>query len=155
MTVISNARGAAIVWELIIKNSFPQIDLGDFKITSPQTPIYNCIAWAAGVNNRWWWPNKDYYWPKGLPLDESVSNFVDAFATIGYRPCNDGTLEDGVEKVVIYAKDGLAKHMARQLPNGTWTSKLGMEHDVSHGKDWHVSGTGYGECVQYLSRPIK
>ncbi|MGS1060507.1 DUF7689 domain-containing protein [Burkholderia glumae] len=134
---------------------FPKIDLGEFKITSPQTRKYNCIAWAAGVDGRWWWPNSDYYWPPGLPLNDSVQNFIDAFSTLGYEPCDHGGVEEGFEKVVIYAQGGLAKHMARQLPDGKWTSKLGAEHDVSHGQDWHLSGDIYGECVQYLRRQTK
>ncbi|WP_157376123.1 hypothetical protein [Burkholderia ubonensis] len=141
-------------WEEAYRGIFPQIDADDFAITSPRNPVYNCIAWAAAEDDIWWWPDNDNYWPDGLPKNDSVQNFIDAFGTLGYVPCTNGNFEEGFEKVVIYAEGGRAKHMARQLPNGKWTSKLGREHDVSHGQDWHLSGKDYGQCVQYLRRSI-
>ncbi|WP_419692574.1 DUF7689 domain-containing protein [Burkholderia gladioli] len=134
---------------------FPSIDKSTFVVTSPQTRRYNCIAWAAADNGHWWEPHPDYYWPPGLPLnDYSVANYIAAFRTIGYTPCVDGSLEVGVEKVVIYSAAGIAKHMARQLPDGAWTSKLGQGHDVRHGNDRCLAGQTYGICTHYLSRPL-
>ncbi|MCX4139389.1 hypothetical protein M0D68_14430 [Paraburkholderia sp. SEWSISQ10-3 4] len=133
--------------------AFPAINRDTFAVTSPQDPHYNCIAWAADENDVWWWPSPDAYWPDGLPLrDESVQNFTAAFETIGYLPCDDGSLEEGYEKVVIYSVSGMAKHMARQLPDGAWTSKLGKAFDVRHGADLDVSGEVYGECTHYMRR---
>ncbi|WP_343666277.1 DUF7689 domain-containing protein [Paraburkholderia tropica] len=136
-----------------IYQGFPNINKIRFQITSPPTPVYNCIAWAATQNDVWWWPSADYYWPEGLPLnDESIANFTAAFATLGYSPCQSGELEEGYEKVVLYSAGGLVKHMARQLKNGGWTSKLGQAFDVSHGTDACLSGNIYGACTHYLRR---
>ena len=30
--------------------------LNDYSITSPTEISYNCIAWAANEDTRWWWP---------------------------------------------------------------------------------------------------
>jgi hypothetical protein len=44
---------------------FPGLVGKEYQITSPRDEVYNCIAWAAGVTNDWWWPDKagQGYWP--------------------------------------------------------------------------------------------
>lgn len=36
---------------------FSNSGIDPFLLTSPQTPIYNCIAWAYGVIDKWYWPD--------------------------------------------------------------------------------------------------
>lgn len=127
-----------------------------FQVTSPATRDYNCIAWAANDTSRWWWPDPDndaVYWPPGVAMEETVDAFVAAFATTGYVACSNEDVEPGFEKVALFAKGGLPKHAARQLPNGRWTSKLGPREDIEH--DLHaVSGGLYGAVVLFLKRPL-
>ena len=33
--------------------SFPSLRIGSYRITSPATPAYNCVAWAVGETERW------------------------------------------------------------------------------------------------------
>ena len=54
------------------------------------------------------------------------------FEAMGYEACDDRQLEASVEKIAIYAKDGVPTHMARQLPSGDWTSKCGAGEDITH-----------------------
>lgn len=136
-----------------VKGYFPSLVDETFKITSPRTGDYNCIAWAAGDQENWWWPDGMNYWPEGLPLDDSIDNFVKAFQGLGYETCESSELEDGYDKVVIYATGSRTKHMARQLDNGLWTSKLGPQFDISHGRPTDVDGQHYGTCRVYLRRP--
>jgi hypothetical protein len=65
---------------------------------------------------------------KGLLInDETVDSFILAFGILGYSPCDDGTLEEGFEKVAIYVDESeTPTHMAKQLPSGMWTSKCGQ-----------------------------
>lgn len=133
---------------------FPNLQTEAHAITSPKTPFYNCIAWAAGDSTRWWWPLAPYYWPYSAPREVTIAAFVAAFATIGYRPCSSGAVEDGLEKVAIYAdRNNRPTHAARQLPDGTWTSKLGKLHDIEHATLRGVEGEDYGAAVLFLSRP--
>jgi hypothetical protein len=69
-------------------------------------------------------------------------------------PCDNETLELGVEKVALFADaDSMPMHAARQLANGRWTSKLGFLEDIEH--DLHdVSGEAYGTIVVVLRRPM-
>ena len=93
------------------------------NVTSPGEPRYNCIAWAAGTNTQWWWPDGRNYWPMDAPLLDGLDAFVAAFATLGYERCSDGILEDGFEKIAIYQSSDGVQHASRQLNTGYWTSK--------------------------------
>jgi hypothetical protein len=125
-------------------------------LTSKAVNRYNCIAWAAGENHRWWWPIRGAYWPVGVPVSESIPAFVAAFQTLGYEICADATLEEGYQKVAIYAKVLLGfvipTHASRQLASGTWTSKMGSLEDIIHLDPTDVDGPDYGQAMLYLKR---
>jgi hypothetical protein len=120
-----------------IQKLFPRLGHKQFEITSSPDIRYNCIAWAAEKSNRFWWPvpGVGYFWPDGFPKVVTVQNFENVFATLGYQPCgNNFTLEPGYDKVALYIDPTTSRptHMARQLPDGTWTSKLGRLEDIAH-----------------------
>jgi hypothetical protein len=98
----------------------------------------------------WWWPFESLPWPFAFPQDETVASFVKLYSVLGYSPCVDGSLEPGYEKLALYAIGPAVKHVALQLPNGKWTSKLG-EHieKIEHSLDGLA---GHGTPVQFLSR---
>ena len=105
-----------------------------FTVTSPASPVYNCIAWAAADATRWRWPDAFglYYWPEQAPRAETLDAFVAVFGVLGYETCGDPHYEPAFEKVAIYADGrGRPTHASRQLENGHWTSKLGQEVDIT------------------------
>jgi hypothetical protein len=136
---------------------FPGLAAEGGQVTSQSEIRYNCIAWAAGDTTRWWWPVpspwEPAYWPPGVPTDLSLDSFVAAFRTLGYIPCLTSDLEASFEKVALYADRGMPKHAARQLDDGTWTSKLGKLEDVTHSTVAAVEGSTYGQAVQFMRRP--
>lgn len=136
-----------------LEAAFPGLVGSSYAVTSPATSAYNCIAWAAGETDRWWWPDPMgvSYWPAGVAREESLSAFLAAYATLGYSPTSDAAFEPNVGKVAIYARSGLPTHAARQLPNGRWTSKLGQAEDVEHELPALV-GSLYGEVAAILAR---
>jgi hypothetical protein len=137
-----------------LKQEFPALQIFGFQITSPRTRQYNCIAWAAGRNDKWWWP-VNAYWPGHARHDESLRTFVAAFSKLGYAPCNSDSLEVGHEKVAIYVgSNGLVTHMARQLPDGRWTSKLGEGVDIAHVLEG-ICGNRYGSVGKILKRKTR
>ncbi|MBI2205808.1 MAG: hypothetical protein HYU41_18340 [Candidatus Rokubacteria bacterium] len=75
-----------------------------------------------------------YYWPDGIRADDSVQAWRELFALcFGYEECADGSVEANMDKIAIYAdREGDAAHVARQLPSGQWTSKLGKLEDITH-----------------------
>jgi len=128
------ARSAAISTDRIYR-SFPALRSDQHSITSPTSPRYNCIAWAAGDDSKWWSPQ--LYWPPEVQDefgdDFTIISVTAVYARLGFLPCGmDVTLEEGVDKVAIYAIGDEATHAARQLPNGLWTSKLGPYEDITH-----------------------
>jgi len=152
-----------------IKQVFENLNDGEFEITSPFDPKYNCIAHAANDNEKWWWAvdsanaGNDVFWFNNIPHQPKLESFVLAFQKLGYQPCKNAELENGFEKVAIYvsAKDevhspkGTPTHMARQLSSGKWTSKLGQDVDISHKSLQNIEGKSYGVVKQILKRSIK
>ena len=142
------------------KADFPNlVERQNCAITSQATPIYNCISWSVGEEFRWWWPDGMLigYWPAGVTREETFSAFLEAYATLGFKLCYDGSLEPGLEKLVLFGtgKSGqeTPTHAALQLASGEWTSKLGVCEDISHQKPEDLTGPCYGRVVCYLSRP--
>jgi hypothetical protein len=125
-----------------------------FRITSPPARDYNCIAWAAQAGNAWWWPDPmlTAYWPPEIPREETLTAFSSAFRTLGYEECDSADLEEGIQKIALFARGGTPTHAARQLANGRWTSKLGNGEDIQH-ELRDVEGPLYGRVVKLFHRP--
>jgi hypothetical protein len=139
---------------------FPQLNILNHVETSPATTRYNCVAWAAGNDTRWWWPDAHNtgYWPPKVPREETIEAFIRAYGTLGYVECNDATLEPGYEKIAIYATHSMGvhspTHAAKQLPDGRWTSKLGVCEDITHTAVDCLVGPRYGAPICYLKRKV-
>ncbi len=119
--------------------------------------IYNCIAFVAGLKITKMWPIKEdgYYWPDGFPLEESVENFINTFRkAYGYELCESNSLESGYEKIALYVKENEPTHMAKQLHNGKWISKLGSYEDIEHNSPEVLNGRAYGEAAYFMRRVI-
>ncbi|MDJ0577299.1 MAG: hypothetical protein QNJ65_19335 [Xenococcaceae cyanobacterium MO_234.B1] len=141
-----------------IEKEYPNLVATGYKVTSQDTIDYNCVAWAADEDDEWWWPDaqEQYYWPIDVPREETLDGFIKAFQTIGYAVDNNlnSDLEAGFQKIAIYTtkSDGKPTHVARQLKNGNWTSKLGQYEDIEHKKLEGLSGEKYGEVTCIMKR---
>lgn len=139
------------------EHEFPNLSATGYRVTSPVPRAYNCFAWAAGESERWWnplEPENPYYWVEGVPTKLTLAAFIQAYGTLGFVPCERSELEEGFEKIALYATpDGEPTHAARQLSNGKWTSKLGRWEDIEHELDGLVCEM-YGAVRQVLKRPV-
>ena len=137
--------------------AFPKLTSSNSRESSRACLRYNCIAWAANDATRPWWPNRYGvgYWPQGIH-EETLKAFVATYGSVGYTICDSPWLEEGVEKIAIYTDaDGRPKHAARQLPDGRWTSKMGVRGiDIEHESLALVAGAEYGDIACYMKRPI-
>ncbi len=136
---------------------FPNLVHGGYSITSPRSPFYNCIAWAAGDVEAWWEPDmmNHYYWPPGVPREYSVDAYRRAYEKLGFSECSGTDLEEGFEKIAIYVgSDGEPTHAARQLASGEWTSKLGALEDIQHSDLECLQGEEYGIIGLIMKRSI-
>jgi hypothetical protein len=131
----------------------PSLNKKNNNVTSDADPLYNCVAFAAGVTTQKWWPafHPDYYWPPAAPRINTIASFLKAFETLGYEECPNGTYEAGYEKVAFYELNGQPKHAARQLGANKWQSKLGDWFDIEHEPD-AVSSGDYGQIAKYMKR---
>jgi len=133
--------------EFIIKEAFPNLADQNLAVTSPKTPEYNCIAWAAGDMSAWWWPdaNYQYFWPEEVPRNESLSAFKYLFENLGYQECETDDYEEGFEKIAVYSDmNNKITHASKQLRPGIWSSKLGKSEDIEHpfrGLDSNIYGS--------------
>jgi hypothetical protein len=124
------------------RRSFPH--LGHvYEVLAPATPRYNCIAWCVGATNDWLWP----YRPN---QSSTLADFDALLGRHGYRRMVglNFDLHPGVEKVVLYAKRKGGKveltHGARQLSDGSWSSKLGRLPLIRHIEPGDLDGEAYG-----------
>lgn len=136
-----------------LESIFPRLKGSKYRRTSPESLFYNCVAWAAGNTTHNWWPDSFSYWI-GPSTEETVASFAAAFTRLGYEPCENISLEEGMEKVAIYAKDGEVQHMARQTLSGAWTSKLGELDDIQHELS-ALEGQEYGSVALVLRRKTR
>jgi hypothetical protein len=86
-----------------IEERFPGLQTSPFRVTSPATRDYNCIAWAAGDTTRWWWPDPDpdndaVYWPSNIPIEETTGAFAAALATPGLRSVFGGRVRTRIRE---------------------------------------------------------
>ena len=135
---------------------FPNLVPDGYRVTSDETPEYNCVAWASEDSSRWWWPSSDYYWPEQSPLEESLASFRSVFEAMGYQECATDDLEAGFEKVAIFVdEESFPTHVARQVENGNWTSKLCRWQDIEHQSTQALAGTAsiYGQVALLMRRP--
>lgn len=144
------------IFNRFAEDTFPDLRGTSYSDTSPCTPDYNCIAWAAGESDRWWEPDllmAGYYWPANARQSYDVLALVDAYESIGYTKCPNGKAQRGYEKVAIYASPtGEWTHGARQLASGRWTSKLGSREDIEHETPQDLCGKEYGTVHCYMRR---
>jgi hypothetical protein len=142
------------------ERAFPLLLQEGYDVKSANSLIYNCIAFAADRDDRWWWPDPYgvCFWPPGIAREENLNAFVEVFKTQGYELCSDGNAEEGYEKIVIYEKDGKPTHAPKQTPDGKWKSKLGSWEDIEHNSTEAVetwAGVGnYGKAKLYMRRPL-
>ena len=139
----------------MIDQWFPRLKSLGYRITSPESNLYNCVAWAVPDSERWWWPDPMQlsYWPSAAPREETMEAFIEAFHTLGYTPCSHGASEPGFEKIALFVDSvGKPAHAARQLPSGKWTSKLGAGPDIEHTLEG-LAASPYGTVAQFLKRP--
>jgi hypothetical protein len=129
-----------------VEAACPRLKQTQYDILRTSAKTYNCIGWALGTSTDWVWPGT------------SVADFDHLTAAFGYHRIQtlDFRLDMGLKKIVLYGKwvDGKWEptHMARQMPDGTWTSKLGKLPLIRHLRPSDLNGTSYGKPIAVYVR---
>lgn len=136
-----------------LEGLFPGLSDGAWAVTSQATEDYNCVAWAMRDTSAWWWPTGavrlgGYYWPRGVPADGSIAGFIAAFESLGFEVSEADDRDPGFERLAVYADaHERVSHVARQLGDGTWTSKVGRLQDIRHQNPESLVGQAYGDIA--------
>lgn len=112
---------------------FPSLPGSPHRITSAPTDEYNCVGWVPRELNRWYDP--ELFWPDDVPKpdsDEDIQCYVALFESWGFEVCKDEHYETGFLKIALYIARGSFQHVAKQLRDGSWSSKAGVLHDFRH-----------------------
>ena len=140
-----------------VEKKHPNLARLGYDVTSEEDKKYNCAAWAAKDTAHWWEPFKEHgvFWPSELPLEDTLSNYISAFETIGFsRGDNEPSLKLHLEKIAIYRDEGGSfMHVARQTADGNWTSKLGELQDIKHSSLKALEDDNYGHVCLIMQRP--
>jgi len=132
---------------------FPGLVGSGYQVTSPFDPSYNCIAWAAGDNSKWWEPDpmETCYWPDAAPRDYRLPSYRAVFASLGFTVTENDEFSEHEDRVALFAKGDTPTHAARQLSAQSWTSKLGKNVDISHPLE-SLCGDLYGDVTLLMVR---
>jgi hypothetical protein len=135
------------------ESSFPNLKNTFFEIISPPDKNYNCVAWAMGINDGIWWPDRynQYYWPDPK-RENTMEGFIRAFQSLGFEVTKSRIVEDDYEKIAIYGNEFGPHHVARQLPDGKWTSKCGDEEDIIHELNGLEDSISYGQVIIVMKK---
>lgn len=135
----------------------PKIKEAGYKVTSPESRRYNCIAWSIGRVDIWIWPVPQFFWPLNIEKNLKLSTFIDFYQMFGYIISENEKLEEGYEKIAIYINPerDIVTHAARQTESGKWTSKLGPYKDIEHNSLDSLTGPDYGIVAIIMKRKIK
>ena len=125
----------------------------NFRLLSPFSYQYNCIAFAMGMLDRWvdssnipwhWWPPVE----KGT----SVEHLKNAFRYFGFEECGmDDRIDDSYDKVAIYCVGNQWTHAARIVSDGIYHSKFGESYDGCHSRG-NVLHAQYGAVCLIMRR---
>ena len=127
--------------------------------TSEETDSYNCVAYILEIDDKWI-DSYSYYWPDDLKRGDSPQHYAEFFKRknydnkrVDFEKCDKGNFEKGIEKIAIFQdKFGNFTHVAIQLENENWSSKMGDYEDIIHYSLEAVGKGDYGEPVIFMQR---
>jgi hypothetical protein len=142
-----------------LRRDFPNLNYDNCRKTSEATREYNCIAWALEIRNSWLYPDDgNAYLLKKEGSSEifNLTTIIKSFQNIGYKVEHGNKAKlflPHIQKIAIYTLfNNAPSHVARQLCNGKWTSKLGENIDIEHDTLEVLEGPAYGLVRVIMSK---
>lgn len=141
-------------WRQTLAAAFPRLARESFEIVGEPTSGYNCIAYAAGDNERWWDYAETRYWPDYATRTDRMESLIEVFTGLGFQRCRGNSLEGGYVKVALYEEQGVWKHAALQTPTGLWRSKMGEGPLIEHRRPESLADGMYGNPTIHMRRRV-
>jgi len=134
---------------------FPDLDINDVLVLAPVSIRYNCIAWSLGIDYTWINP------PSALASFQTLYNTA-ANSSHGdnwrahnnwqTQPALTGSAEvDGWGTSSSSMTHGSRYLLSADFPAGAWTSKLGQNLLITHGRQG-LRGSVYGNVLTSFVR---
>ena len=123
---------------------FPRLaDDENFLVSSENTPVYNCIAWAMGMDDVWvdTCPYPGHWWPSNALCNQEYRALKEAFVSVGFEETDDGSFDPLWDKVVLYGDGSHWTHATRIVSDGVEHGKFGGAWDAFH------SGNMFGDSI--------
>jgi len=79
---------------------------------------------------------------------------IQYFINKGFAKNPNDSFEEGFLKIALYADGNNFCHVARQLLDGKWTSKLGEWEDIEHNSLHDLCGDFFGKDIIVLAKKI-
>ena len=132
---------------------WPNLSDTNFELTSEVTSRYNCVAWAVGNDKEVIDLSLDEDEEPILYPDLTCLTYIEYFEKEGFELCETPDWEADYEKIALFEKDGKTfEHVARQIQENLWTSKLGEWEDIEHISLEALKSQGYGVPAWYMRR---
>lgn len=125
----------------------------NFKLLSPFSFQYNCIAFAMGMTDRWVdHSNIPWHWWPPVEKGSSVEHLKNAFQYFGFEECGmNDEIDDLYDKVALYHIANQWTHAARVVAAGVYHSKFGESFDGRHSSG-NVLQAQYGNVCIIMRR---
>lgn len=136
-------------------------NLNSSQIVGSHNRIYNCIGWAFGDDKRWWWPSYSDFWPEKCLVEDDdgyideLASFNSLFETVDAEKTTNDKPEEGYVKLATYKVHKNITHMARLLPDGKWTSKMGGCAKIVNDNCKDLTDGTYGNIIEIIKIPTK
>ena len=139
-------------WADLLTRAFPNLASEGFDIVDEPSTRYNCIAYAAGDTDKWWWLDGVNYWSPWARPTNRIESLKEAFSALGYEPCDDIGAEADYQKVALYNIQGEMTQAALQMPSARWRSKMGQGPVIEHRSPQSLSDGIYGRPTIFMRR---
>jgi Domain of unknown function (DUF4157) len=131
-----------------LRSAFPHLVSGEYCVTAPATPTYNCFAWSIGNTSRWVQSEVDSVHGNNNGTLE-FSDFDSFYRSVGLEPVIAATPMDA--EVALFAKGNTPTHAARKSTNpcSGFESKLGRSVRIVHEVRQLEGGSVYGDVDRF------
>lgn len=135
---------------------FKNLNVHDCMEAAPATIRYNCMAWAMGLWDEWYWPSSEILDSKNE--EEQTLYFCDELHDYGYVQCDEESamidlwaLFDEKGKFKKYTHMSVRNVSAKDkfLHGYDWESKLGSSERIFHPR-YSLEGNIYGKVVMHF-----
>lgn len=141
---------------ILFANDYPHLK-DNYIQTSDETIEYNCISFVLddyeNIYSSW---GEEGLWIDGLERTHTPGNYAEFFRIKGgFEICLNSDLEESIEKIAIFGEENEFLHVAIQIQDGKWKSKMGEFEDIQHNTLKAVSGKRCGFPLIYMARTRK